>query len=285
MRAIIGPNGAGKTTMMDVITGKTRPDDGRRVVRRPVDLTSSTRPRSPISASAASSRSRPCSRATPSRTISMLALKARARRVRRRCSATPRRDERAAHRRDPRTSSASAMRATRARRRALARPEAMARDRHAAGAGPEAAAGRRAGRRHDRRRDRARPRSCSRRSPRTHSVVVVEHDMDFVRELGVQGHRAARRLGAGRGLARPGQRRMSASSKSIWGGKTMSRSSYPLLSSTRAVIPAAAKRSAGIHRKAQELYDGSRSCAATRLVRDDGVSPCNVVARSGSMTC
>jgi urea transport system ATP-binding protein len=28
MRAIIGPNGAGKTTMMDVITGKTRPDQG-----------------------------------------------------------------------------------------------------------------------------------------------------------------------------------------------------------------------------------------------------------------
>src|SRR2546428_4332052 len=28
MRAIIGPNGAGKTTMMDVVTGKTRPDFG-----------------------------------------------------------------------------------------------------------------------------------------------------------------------------------------------------------------------------------------------------------------
>jgi urea transport system ATP-binding protein len=28
MRAIIGPNGAGKTTMMDVVTGKTRADDG-----------------------------------------------------------------------------------------------------------------------------------------------------------------------------------------------------------------------------------------------------------------
>ena len=28
MRAIIGPNGAGKTTMMDVVTGKTRPDLG-----------------------------------------------------------------------------------------------------------------------------------------------------------------------------------------------------------------------------------------------------------------
>ena len=32
MRAIIGPNGAGKTTMMDVITGKTRPDVRRRLV-------------------------------------------------------------------------------------------------------------------------------------------------------------------------------------------------------------------------------------------------------------
>src|SRR5580765_8412368 len=29
MRAIIGPNGAGKTTMMDVVTGKTRPDGGQ----------------------------------------------------------------------------------------------------------------------------------------------------------------------------------------------------------------------------------------------------------------
>ena len=29
MRAIIGPNGAGKTTMMDVITGKTKPDKGQ----------------------------------------------------------------------------------------------------------------------------------------------------------------------------------------------------------------------------------------------------------------
>ncbi|WP_092044184.1 urea ABC transporter ATP-binding protein UrtD [Methylobacterium pseudosasicola] len=28
MRAIIGPNGAGKTTMMDCVTGKTRPDTG-----------------------------------------------------------------------------------------------------------------------------------------------------------------------------------------------------------------------------------------------------------------
>ncbi|MHA7876546.1 urea ABC transporter ATP-binding protein UrtD [Roseivivax sp.] len=29
LRAVIGPNGAGKTTFMDIITGKTRPDAGR----------------------------------------------------------------------------------------------------------------------------------------------------------------------------------------------------------------------------------------------------------------
>ncbi|GGH06521.1 ABC transporter ATP-binding protein [Alsobacter metallidurans] len=39
MRAIIGPNGAGKTTMMDVITGKTRPDDGDVLFDGSVDLT------------------------------------------------------------------------------------------------------------------------------------------------------------------------------------------------------------------------------------------------------
>ena len=39
MRAIIGPNGAGKTTMMDVITGKTRPDDGTVMFAGNVDLT------------------------------------------------------------------------------------------------------------------------------------------------------------------------------------------------------------------------------------------------------
>ncbi len=39
MRAIIGPNGAGKTTMMDVITGKTRPDSGEVFFDGVVDLT------------------------------------------------------------------------------------------------------------------------------------------------------------------------------------------------------------------------------------------------------
>jgi urea transport system ATP-binding protein len=39
MRAIIGPNGAGKTTMMDVITGKTRPDKGDVIFQGQTDLT------------------------------------------------------------------------------------------------------------------------------------------------------------------------------------------------------------------------------------------------------
>jgi urea transport system ATP-binding protein len=39
MRAVIGPNGAGKTTMMDVITGKTRPDAGQVIFRADIDLT------------------------------------------------------------------------------------------------------------------------------------------------------------------------------------------------------------------------------------------------------
>ena len=39
LRAIIGPNGAGKTTMMDVITGKTRPDSGEVFFRETIDLT------------------------------------------------------------------------------------------------------------------------------------------------------------------------------------------------------------------------------------------------------
>jgi urea transport system ATP-binding protein len=39
MRAIIGPNGAGKTTMMDIITGKTRPDNGEVFFDGEIDLT------------------------------------------------------------------------------------------------------------------------------------------------------------------------------------------------------------------------------------------------------
>ena len=116
---------------------------GRRAISTGASTSpSSTRPRSPISASAASSRSRPCSRATPSRTISVLALQGRPRRLR---GAVRRAQPRASATRidsilEP---SASAHR-DRHRRRSLPRPEAVAGDRHAAGAGPQAAARRRA---------------------------------------------------------------------------------------------------------------------------------------------
>jgi urea transport system ATP-binding protein len=39
LRCVIGPNGAGKTTMMDVITGKTRPDAGKAFFGQTIDLT------------------------------------------------------------------------------------------------------------------------------------------------------------------------------------------------------------------------------------------------------
>jgi urea transport system ATP-binding protein len=44
LRCIIGPNGAGKTTMMDVITGKTRPDSGTAFFGQTIDLTRLTEP-------------------------------------------------------------------------------------------------------------------------------------------------------------------------------------------------------------------------------------------------
>lgn len=42
LRCVIGPNGAGKTTMMDVITGKTRPDKGTVFFGQSLDLTQMT---------------------------------------------------------------------------------------------------------------------------------------------------------------------------------------------------------------------------------------------------
>ena len=42
LRCIIGPNGAGKTTMMDVITGRTRPDAGGAFFGQTIDLTKLT---------------------------------------------------------------------------------------------------------------------------------------------------------------------------------------------------------------------------------------------------
>jgi len=44
LRCIIGPNGAGKTTMMDVITGKTQPDSGTAYFGQTIDLLQLTEP-------------------------------------------------------------------------------------------------------------------------------------------------------------------------------------------------------------------------------------------------
>jgi urea transport system ATP-binding protein len=44
MLCIIGPNGAGKTTMMDVITGKTRPDSGSARFGNDIDLLAMSEP-------------------------------------------------------------------------------------------------------------------------------------------------------------------------------------------------------------------------------------------------
>ena len=44
LRCIIGPNGAGKTTMMDIITGKTKPDTGRAFFGQTIDLLSLDEP-------------------------------------------------------------------------------------------------------------------------------------------------------------------------------------------------------------------------------------------------
>ncbi len=44
LRCLIGPNGAGKTTLMDVITGKTRPDSGSAWFGQNIDLLAHTEP-------------------------------------------------------------------------------------------------------------------------------------------------------------------------------------------------------------------------------------------------
>ncbi len=44
LRCIIGPNGAGKSTMMDVVTGKTRPDAGKAFFDRSTDLLTMSEP-------------------------------------------------------------------------------------------------------------------------------------------------------------------------------------------------------------------------------------------------
>ena len=159
MRAIIGPNGAGKTTMMDVITGKTRPDEGEALFGGDIDLLTRDE------ADDRQARHRPqvpeahrCSRATRCGTISSWRWRATAAWWTA-CSTACLPLETARIEEILETVGLTAQ-ARPACRASQPWPEAVAGDRHAAGAGTEAAAGRRTGRRHDRRRDGGRRRGC-----------------------------------------------------------------------------------------------------------------------------
>ena len=199
MRAIIGPNGAGKTTMMDVITGKTRPDEGDVLFDGRHDLTKLDEAEI---ASLGIGRKFQKPTVFENHTVEdNLLLATKAPRSVLRDPVRPRRQGRAPDDRQDPGDDPPRRPARTDRRLAVARAEAVARDRHAARAGPEAPAGRRAGRRHDRRgdvRDRRapagnRPRSFGRRRRARHGVRARARR---------QGDGAARRLGAGRRLAR-----------------------------------------------------------------------------------
>ena len=151
MRAIIGPNGAGKTTMMDIITGKTKPDEGDVLFDGITDLTRLDETRI---AELGIGRKFQKPTVFESQTIEdnlLLALNVD-HRVRGTLFWRETKAEVRAHRARAGNHPPDG-RAQPPGRQPVARPEAVARDRHAAGAGSETAAGRRAGRRHDRRRD------------------------------------------------------------------------------------------------------------------------------------
>ena len=202
LRCVIGPNGAGKTTMMDVITGKTRPDEGSAWFGQNVDLLSLSEPE--IAAGRYRTQVSEADRLRVPDGVREPRAGAGGRQV------VLEDAGRAADRRQPGAHRRSARRdRPQAERRVLAgtlvaRAEAVARDRHAADAGSRSAAGRRAGGRHDAAGDRADRRtaavarrqstrsssssttwsSCD-RSPRwsrcfTRGSVFAEGDMDHV---------------------------------------------------------------------------------------------------------
>ena len=166
MRAIIGPNGAGKTTMMDVVTGKTRPDAGDVYfdgavrsdrARRDRDRRARHRPQIPEADRVRDAHGRGQSRA---------GAEGRPRALRDAVLARASRRAGDAHRRA--CSSASGSQPLRGRvagslshgqKQWLEIGMLLAQE-------PEAAAGRRAGRRHDRRRDRADRRAAEGDQPR-----------------------------------------------------------------------------------------------------------------------
>jgi ABC-type sugar transport system ATPase subunit len=195
LRCIIGPNGAGKTTMMDIITGKTRPDSGTVFFGSTIDLL-----RYKEAEIAGLGIGRKFQKPTVFEQLTVfenleLALKTdkgvKASVFFKLDSAQrpPGRD--AAHHppRSPRQPPG---------RHPEPRPEAVAGDRHAADAGPQAAAARRTRRRHDRRGDRPHRRPVPvPQGPALADGGGARHGIhqDHLRK----GDGAARRIGAGRG--------------------------------------------------------------------------------------
>ncbi len=180
LRCIIGPNGAGKTTMMDVITGKTRPDYGSAWFGQTIDLLAHTEPEI---AQAGIGRKFQKPTVFAQHTVfenlelSMAGDKSVWHGLFARLSSAER------ERIDEVLETIGLEECRYMRAGALvAWPETVAGDRDAAHAGTAAAARRRACRRND-----------SAETERTaelltslageHSVVVVEHDMDFVRSI------------------------------------------------------------------------------------------------------
>ena len=158
MRAIIGPNGAGKTTMMDVITGKTRPDTGDVYFEGRHDLTKLDETEiAQLGVGRKFQKPTVFENHTVSDNI-LLAAKAPRAVFATLFGGAAKQEQETIER--ILSTIRLARRARPPRRLPVAWPEAMARDRHAARAGPEASAGRRTGRRHDRSRKPRKPRSC-----------------------------------------------------------------------------------------------------------------------------
>ena len=201
MRAIIGPNGAGKTTMMDIITGKTKPDEGEVLFDGGTDLTRLDETRI---AELGIGRKFQKPTVFESQTVEdnlLLALKVD-HSVRGTLFWRETKAEVRAHRARAGNHPPDG-RARPAGRQPVARPEAVAGDRHAAGAGSEAAAGRRAGRRHDRRRDRPDRRAAEGdQQGQDRHGGRARHDLRARARR--QGDLPARRLGAGRRHHRSG---------------------------------------------------------------------------------
>ena len=183
MRAIIGPNGAGKTTMMDVVTGKTRPDEGDVYFEGVHDLSKLDETEIAMLGIGRKFQKPTVFEMHTVEDNLLLALK-NDRRPRAAMRWRETADE--ISRIDRILDTIRLTPDARAPgRQPGARPEAMARDRHAARAGAEAPAGRRAGRRHDRHETRQTA-ELLKEINRDKTVIVVEHDMTFVRELGVK---------------------------------------------------------------------------------------------------